>query len=239
MSKNINLNQTQNIKCTCTPFRSTDLLSAYKVLPNAVGTNINSGTRTFTAATAGSAIYTSQCSWSCAAKNVTSAATNASQVVGPIYIINPGDYKTVPTDCATNAASVDAGSSDATWTILTGITKNIYQAGSDDSVIKAINVQSTDSAARTLTLMLCDTTATGTFYNSVIGSVSIPANSGNPAGSTATLDLLSGTLFPSLPYDANGKRVLPVPAGYVVKAALNTAPTAAKVICVQVFAEDY
>lgn len=71
-----------------------------------------------------------------------------------------------------------------------------------------------------------------------IGAVSIPITSGT-TGAIAAVDLLSGTLFPNLPYDANGKRVLPLPAGYILKVSVQATVTAAKTISITCMAEDY
>lgn len=111
--------------------------------------------------------------------------------------------------------------------------KTLFTAGANDAVVKAINVQSTDTAARVLNLYVNDGS---TDY--LLGAVNIPLNSGN-TGAAATIDLLGGTLMPSLPYDANGKRILPLPAGYVLKVSSQTAVTAAKEITVVCMAEDY
>jgi hypothetical protein len=111
--------------------------------------------------------------------------------------------------------------------------KTVFTAGANDSVVKAINVQSTDSAARVLSLFVNNGST-----DILIGRVNIPANSGNN-GTSATVDLLGGTLMPSLPYDANGKRVLSLPAGYVLKAGTTTTVTSAAAITVTAIAEDY
>jgi hypothetical protein len=111
--------------------------------------------------------------------------------------------------------------------------KTVFTAGTDDAVVKAINVASTDTAARVLSLFVNDGS-----NDILIGRVNIPANSGNN-GTAATVDLLGGTLMPSLPYDANGKRVLPLPAGYILKAGTTTTVTSATAITVTAIAEDY
>ena len=111
--------------------------------------------------------------------------------------------------------------------------KTVFTAGTDDSVVKAINVASTDTAARVLSLFVNNGSS-----DILIGRVSIPANSGNN-GTAATVDLLGGTLMPSLPYDSNGKRVLPLPAGYILKAGTTTTVTSAQSITVTAMAEDY
>ena len=111
--------------------------------------------------------------------------------------------------------------------------QTVFTAGTDDSVVKAINVASTDTAARVLSLFVNNGSS-----DILIGRVNIPANSGNN-GTAATVDLLTGTLLPSLPYDSAGKRVLPLPAGYILKAGTTTTVTAAQSITVTAMAEDY
>jgi hypothetical protein len=111
--------------------------------------------------------------------------------------------------------------------------KPLFTAGVNDSVVKAINVQSSDTAsARIIQLWVNDGTT-----DFLIGSVNVPASSGNN-GTAATVDLLGGTLMPSLPYDANGKRVLPLPAGYILKvnSTSNVALGNVTVVCM---AENY
>ena len=111
--------------------------------------------------------------------------------------------------------------------------QTVFTAGAEDSVVKSINVASTDTAARVLSLFVNNGSS-----DILIGRVNIPANSGNN-GTAATVDLLGGTLMPSLPYDANGKRVLPLPAGYILKAGTTTTVTSAQSITVTAMAEDY
>lgn len=111
--------------------------------------------------------------------------------------------------------------------------KTLFTAGTDDSIVKAINVQSTDTAARVVNLYVNDGTT-----DFLIGAVNVPLNSGN-TGAVAAIDLLGGTLLPSLPYDANGKRILPLPAGYIVKVSSQTTVTAAREITFVLMAENY
>lgn len=229
MSKTTTLPFTQTLKSQYTCFRSSDVLSVYKILPNNNGSNLTTGTRTFTANTDGATIKTggASASW-------TSTVVD-SRVIGDPIIGAFGDYLIVPTDVTTNAATVDSGNSNATWTLITGVVKTIYTAGSEGSVIKAINVMNQDSASKTVALILTDNVPT---FCSIIGTLTVAASSGYPAGTTATIDLLSGTYFPSLPYDNNGKRVLPLQAGHILKAGVQI-PAAAKFVDIQVFAEDY
>ena len=111
--------------------------------------------------------------------------------------------------------------------------KTLFTAGSNDAIVKAINVQSTDTAARVVQLWVND--GVTDFF---IGAVNIPLRSGDN-GTAATIDLLGGTLMPSLPYDANGKRVLLLPAGYSLKVNSQATVTAAREITFVCMAEDY
>ena len=109
----------------------------------------------------------------------------------------------------------------------------LYTAGTDDAVVKAINVQSTDTAARVVQLWVNNGSA-----DFLIGAVNIPLRSGDN-GTAATIDLLGGTLMPSLPYDSNGKRILPLPGGYILKVNSQATVTAAKEITFVCMAEEY
>ncbi len=109
----------------------------------------------------------------------------------------------------------------------------LYTAGSNDAIVKAINVQSTDTAARVVQLWVNDGST-----DFLIGSVNIPLRSGDN-GTAASVDLLGGTLMPSLPYDANGKRILILPAGYILKVNSQATVTADKTITFVCMAEDY
>ena len=111
--------------------------------------------------------------------------------------------------------------------------KTLYTAGSNDAIVKAINVQSTDTAARVVQLWVNDGST-----DFLIGSVNVPLRSGDN-GTAATIDLLGGTLMPSLPYDANGKRIIPLPAGYILKVNSQATVTADKTITFVCMAEDY
>jgi len=109
----------------------------------------------------------------------------------------------------------------------------LFTAGSEDAVVKSINVQSTDTAARVVQLWVNNGSA-----DFLIGAVNIPLRSGDN-GTAAAVDLLGGTLLPSLPYDSNGKRILPLPAGYILKVNSQATVTSAKEITFVCMAEDY
>lgn len=228
MAKSVALNQTQNLETVLTRFRSNDELQVYSALPNSNGTNLTSGSRTFTAALGTGAIKTggSAAIWTCTASDT--------RVVGDVSITNTGNYLTAPSELTANAATVDSGSSNATWTLLVGTLKTIFTAGAEGSVVKAINCMNSDSA-KTVALIVTDASAT---FCSILGTVAVTGVAGYPATTVATFDLLSGTYFPSLPYDANGKRVLPLKAGYLLKLAV-PALTAAKWLGVQTMGEHF
>ena len=111
--------------------------------------------------------------------------------------------------------------------------KTLFTAGANDSIVKSLHAVSDDSAAKVVQIYVND----GSVDN-YIGAVNVPINSGT-TGAIAAIDLLNGTLFPNLPYDANGKRVLPLPAGYVLKVSVVAAVTSAKTISITCMAEDY
>ena len=226
MAKSTDLNFTQNLKNTYTRLVSSDLLSVITVSANNNGSNLTAGTRTFTAAGGTTQTGGGAATWT--------ATVTDSRVIGSLTLTSQGTYLTTPTASA-NAATVDSGSTDATFDLTVGLYKTLYTATTDDAVVKAINVSSLDSAARVMSLWLVDT-------NNVpilIGSVNIPLNSGAPAsGTVAAVDLLGGTLLPSLPYDANGKRVLPMKGGQVLAVSV-PAVTAGRAINVSAMIEEY
>lgn len=199
MPKSQLLNFTQNVNNVYVDFVSSDMLQVVLVSPNANGTNLTDGTRTFTAAAGTVLPGAVTASWS--------MTVTGSRVVGYPTLIQPGSYTVTPTATA-NAATVDSGSSNATFNLRVEYYKVLYSASLNDAVVKAINVASLDSAARVMSLWIVGADNQPT----LIGAVNIPLNSGN-TGAVATIDLLGGSLMPSLPYDANGKRVIMLKAG--------------------------
>lgn len=229
MAKSTALNFTQALGNQNITFAPSDLLSVIAAAPNSNGSNLTTGTRTFTTAI-GSGTKTTggtDATWT--------ATVSDSRVISIATVTGYGTYLTAPTDVTTNAATVDSGSSNATWTLTVGILKALYTGATNDSVVKAINVASFDSAARIMTLWISSGATGGDVF---VGSINIPATAGTGSGTTASIDLLGGSLLPSLPYDANGKRIFPLKAGQVLKASV-PGVTAAKLITVQVIAEDY
>lgn len=233
MPKSTSLYFTQNLNNASLQFNSSDYYSAIQVAVTSAGTNLTPGTRTFTLAGGttvvgglGAATFTVNAS----------GGAGAAAVQGPITITNFGQYGVGagPT-AATNAATVDSGSTNATFAVTVGIVKTLYTASANDAIVKSINVASTDSAARIMTLWLTDAAANTMI---ALGAINIPANAGTGSGTTAAIDLLGGTLLPSLPYDANGKRIIPMKAGAKLLCSV-PAVTASTYVYVSSMIEEY
>lgn len=233
MAKSTNLNFTQNLNNVSLQFNSSDPYGAVAVAVTSAGSNLTPGARTFTLAGG------TQVSGGAGAATVTATAkggAGAAFVAGPLSITSPGEYTVGngPTASA-NAATVDSGSSNATFAVTVGIIKELYTASSNDAIVKAINVSSTDSAARIMSLWMKDV---GSNVLIQIGAINIPANAGVGSGTTAAIDLLGGTLLPSLPYDSNGKRTVPLKAGTKLLISV-PAVTASTYISVTAMIEEY
>lgn len=224
MAKSTNLNFTQNLNNAYVDFCSADVLKVISVSPNAVGSGLTDGTRTFTAAAGTLVTGATASQWT--------ATVIGGRVIGMPVIINNGQYTVTPT-VAANAATVDSGTTNATFNLRVEFYKELYTASTNDAVVKAINVASFDSAARVMSLWIVGSDAQPT----LIGAVNIPANSGNN-GTAAAVDLLGGTLLPALPYDANGKRVIALKAGQKIAVSVPTV-TAGTRINVSAQIEEY
>jgi hypothetical protein len=224
MAKSQNLNFTQNINHAFVDIFSSDTLSVVSVSTNSVGSNLSDGTRTFTAAAGTLVSGASAATWT--------ATVLGSRIVGGPVITNTGNYTVTPT-AASNAATVDTGSTNATWNLRVEILKPLYTGSTNDAIVKSINVSSHDTAARVMSLWLVDPAQ----QPILMGAVNIPLRSGDN-GTAAAIDLLGGTLMPSLPYDANGKRVLPLKAGQQIMVSV-PAVTAGTQINVSAIIEEY
>jgi hypothetical protein len=111
--------------------------------------------------------------------------------------------------------------------------KTLVTAGANDSVVKSIMVTSSDTAVVNLKVSVGDGVT-----DRVIGTVAVPIASGTN-GAAASVDLLNAASLPGLPLDQNGKRILPLQTGYLVKVAPLVALTAAKNVDVVAVVEDY
>jgi hypothetical protein len=109
--------------------------------------------------------------------------------------------------------------------------KTCYTAGADDSIVKAIIVTSTDSAARDIQFQLSDGTT-----NFQLRRIAVPASSGNST-TVGPVDALS--TFMGLPFDEYGNRVLRLRRGFQIRANMVTAVTANTTIAVIILGEDY
>lgn len=114
-----------------------------------------------------------------------------------------------------------------------GTKVTIFTAGTNDSVLKSLNLASTDTAAINVQIFV---NVSGT--DRLLGTVPIPANSGNN-GSVPSVDVLRSSMLPSLSYDAYGNKVLNLKAGTTVKISAITAPAAGKQIDIVGEAGDF
>lgn len=213
MPKSTSLNFTQNINTVYAELFSTDLYKVVTVGVQTAGTTGVAGTTTYTAAggtrpsgLAANGLGT-EATWSCTTRGI--VGNSNIQVVGQPTITNFGEYTVAPTVVNSPTSSTNPVSN-ATFNVRSEIYKELYTASPNDAVVKAINVTSLDATARVLSLWIIGSDN----QPLLLGSVNIPANSGNTGvAATAAIDLLNGTLIPSLTYDANGKRIIPLKAG--------------------------
>ena len=228
MPKSSNLYFTQNINTVYTDFFSSDKLSVISVSTNATGTGYVNGTVLFTSNTAVGATIPAAggntAQWTCTIVD--------GRVLGQPMITRMGDYTTAPTTVS-NAPSANTAGSGATFNLKVEIMKDLYVANTNDAVVKALNITSLDTAARVVSLWVTGTDNQPT----LLGAVNVPLSAG-ANGTAASVDLLGGTLIPSLPYDANGKRILPLKAGQKISVSV-PAVTAGTQINVTGFIEEY
>jgi hypothetical protein len=107
---------------------------------------------------------------------------------------------------------------------------SLFVAGANGSLIEAIAVSSTDTAAVELDLYLYDGAASFR-----LGSVTVPIGAGSNGGTTSAADGLNQTELPWLRDDLT----LALAAGCTLKAAAHVAITSAKLVHVTVFGGDY
>lgn len=109
--------------------------------------------------------------------------------------------------------------------------KFLCSGGANDSVVKAISISSSDATSRNISLYIYDGTR-----NFLLSTATVAATSGT-VGTVPSVDMLSSTYNPATPYDANGKRILPLPSGTSIFA--NSTATVSGTIFITVFTEDY
>ena len=131
---------------------------------------------------------------------------------------------------------ITKGVKNPSYTLLpanTTVLATLYTASADDAVVKSLMCRSNDTQAMNVVVAVNNGTA-----DFILGVVNVPINSGS-TGAIASVDLLSGTLLPGLPYDQNGKRVLPLAGGIILKVGVLVTITAAKQIDVSAVVEEY
>ena len=224
MAKSQLLNFTQNLNTVQTTFDFALPVSVIAVATTTAGSNLTTGARTFTIA-GGTAITAA--TFTATATGTTGSAYLTSAPV----LTNVGSYTVAPT--APNTPTVDSGTTNATFAVTVGMLNTLYTAAANDAVIKAITVSSTDTVARNMSVWI----NTGTGGDKLLGVVPIPASSG-ANGALASIDLLTGSFFPALPFDANGKRGMPLKAGTIVKVSV-PGVTASTNIFVEAMVEEY
>lgn len=111
--------------------------------------------------------------------------------------------------------------------------KTLGIGGSNGTIVRSLQATSNDTSQRIIQVGI---SVNSTFY--LLGSVAVPAASGND-GSTAAVDLLGSGLLPGLPVDENGMHYLILESGEILQVLSTTTVTAAKTVTVQGFAQDY
>jgi hypothetical protein len=115
--------------------------------------------------------------------------------------------------------------------------QDLYTVPTEGAVIKGLLVTSADAAVKVMQLWVRADGVTDT----LLGSVSIPANSGNN-GSAVTVDFFTGgttanQLLAALPRDQSGKPVLPLEGDDIIK--ISTTAAAAGNIYVTALIEEF
>jgi hypothetical protein len=113
--------------------------------------------------------------------------------------------------------------------------KTVYTAAANDAIVKGLACVSDDTAAKNIRIGI-DVSGAGTVFQ--IATVNIPIASGTN-GTAPAIDLLNAAALPFLPVDRNGKRILPLKAGDILKVAALATLTTAKTITVTALGEEY
>ena len=115
----------------------------------------------------------------------------------------------------------------------TSTLKTLYTAATNGSKIESIRISSTDGTARDIQLYV---TVSGTDY--LLGTVSVPANSGN-TNALATVDMLNSSNMNMMNTDINGNRYLYLETGFVLKAKTTSTVSASKAVQFFINGGDY
>jgi hypothetical protein len=109
----------------------------------------------------------------------------------------------------------------------------LYTASADDAVVKSLTVTTTDTAAVNLKIAINDGTT-----DFLLGTVRVALASGTD-GAAASVDILGSSLLPGLPRDLNGRSILPLKNGHILKIGCLATMTAAKQTDVIAVVEEY
>jgi len=111
--------------------------------------------------------------------------------------------------------------------------KTIATAGTNGSKIETLVVASSDTSARDVSFFI---TISSTNY--LLGTVSIPANSGN-TNALPLVDILRNAQIPGLAYDANGNKYLYLKNGATLTCTALTTVTSGKLISINAMGGDF
>ncbi len=111
--------------------------------------------------------------------------------------------------------------------------KTIATAGANGSKIETLVVASSDTSARDISFFI---TISSTNY--LLGTVNIPANSGN-TNALPSVDILRNPQVPGLAYDANGNKYLYLKNGATLTCTALTTVTSAKLISINAIGGDF
>ena len=116
-------------------------------------------------------------------------------------------------------------------------TVELLTAGTNDTIVKAITMSSSDTTLRTIAFYISSDVAPTEKH--LLFTVPAPANSGF-TGASSNVDVIGSTLVNGFPVDQSGKNVLLLKAGFKLWIGVITAAiTANKNIYVQAFCEDF
>jgi len=102
--------------------------------------------------------------------------------------------------------------------------KTLVTGGTNGTKIESLNASSSDTTSRDVAIYL---TVSSTNY--LLGTISIPLNSGN-TNAIVSVDILRSAQIPALAYDANGNKYLYVANGATLGVSALTTVTAGKAI---------
>lgn len=117
-------------------------------------------------------------------------------------------------------------------TNLTGLV-SIVAGGTNGTVIEAITVTTTDTAANTLWLISINAT-TGAIFT----VLTIPIGAGTTVA-VPPVDVLRSSQVPGLSYDVNGNRIFYIPSGTTLYAGCSAAPTSLKQVSIIAYGGNF